>query len=342
LVIIVGSDDFEIFELGNVSLDSGLTLHSGRLAYKSFGQLNSSRSNVILYPTSYGAQHYDTEWLIGSGRALDPDRYFIVIPNMLCNGLSSSPSNALPPQDQGRFPNITLADNIRVQYRLLTEQFAIDRIQLVYGWSMGGQQAYHWAALHPEMVARIAVVCGSAKTAPHNYVFLEGLKFALMADPNWRDGWFSETPVRGLRAMGRIYAGWALSQTFYREHTYRRIGYSSLEDFLAGWEANYLRRNANDLMAALWTWQNADISANVQDNGDLVAALRRITADCLIMPGSMDLYFTVADSEWEMQHLSCAQLMPIPSIWGHRAGNPYQCAEDAAFIEQAVKCLLAR
>ena len=107
--------------------------------------------------------HYDTEWLIRTGRALDPERYFIIIPNMLGNGLSSSPSKIGPPHDRGRFPGVTVADNVRMQHRLLTEQLGIERTALVYGWSMGGQQAYHWAALYPEIVERIAVVCGSAR-----------------------------------------------------------------------------------------------------------------------------------------------------------------------------------
>src|SRR5437868_12989000 len=93
-------------------------------------------------------------------------------------------------------PGCEVADNVRIQYRLLTEQLGIERVALVYGWSMGGQQAYHWAALYPEIVERIAVVCGSARTAPHNQVFLEGIKYALMADPAWRDGYFAEPPVR--------------------------------------------------------------------------------------------------------------------------------------------------
>ncbi len=182
---------------------------------------------------------------------------------MFGNGLSSSPSNVGPPHDRGRFPGVTATDNVRTQRRLLTERLGIERIALVYGWSMGGQQAYHWAALFPDIVERIAVVCGSARTAPHNLVFLEGIKYALMADPAWRDGYFAEPPVRGLRAMGRIYAGWALSQAFYREELYRTIGFSSVEDFLiAGWEANYLRRDADNLLAMIWTWQHADISAN--------------------------------------------------------------------------------
>ena len=109
--------DYDIFELGDVPLQSGLTLRNAQLAYKTFGQLDASRNNVIVYPTSYGAQHTDTEWLIRAGRALDPERYFIIIPNMFGNGLSSSPSNAGPPHDRGRFPGVTLADNVRMQHR---------------------------------------------------------------------------------------------------------------------------------------------------------------------------------------------------------------------------------
>src|SRR5690348_2040809 len=63
-----------------------------------------SKSNVIVYPTSYGAQHYDLEWLIAPGRALDPTKYFIVVINKFGNGLSSSPSNTPPPFDRGRYP----------------------------------------------------------------------------------------------------------------------------------------------------------------------------------------------------------------------------------------------
>ena len=97
--------DYQIFEAGDVVLQSELTYRGARLAYKTYGTLNNSRSNVILYPTSYGAQHYDLEWAIGEGEALDPTKYFIIIPNMFANGLSSSPSNTPPPFDRARYPH---------------------------------------------------------------------------------------------------------------------------------------------------------------------------------------------------------------------------------------------
>lgn len=334
--------DYEIFELGDVPLQSGLIYRKARLAFKTYGTLNADKSNAILYPTSYGAQHHDTEWMIGAGRALDPSRYFIIIPNMFGNGLSSSPSNTPPPFDRDRYPHFTTYDNVLCQHRLVTERFGLERLALVVGWSMGGQQTFHWGALFPDMVERIAPICGSAKTAPHNFVFLEGVKAALTADPMWQDGWFAAPPIRGLRAMGRVYAGWALSQAFYREELWRTLGHPSLEDFLvSSWEGNFLRRDANNLLAMLWTWQHADISANPRFQGDLAAALGAIRARALVMPGETDLYFTVEDNIRELRHMPNAALRPIPSIWGHRAGNPVQQPEDAKFIDDALRELLA-
>ena len=92
----------------------------------------------------------------------------------------------------------------------------------------------------------------------------------------------------------------------------------------------------------IWTWQHSDISSNELYSGDLPKALGAITAAALIMPSTTDLYFTVTDNEREIAHMRHAELRPIPSIWGHRAGNPTQNPEDDDFIDRAVKELLAR
>jgi homoserine O-acetyltransferase len=220
--------------------------------------------------------------------------------------------------------------------------FGVERICLVYGFSMGAQQALHWGALFPDRVERIAPICGSARTSPHNFVFLEGVKAALTADPAWQDGWFATQPTRGFQAFGRVYAGWGLSQAFYREETWRNLGFSSLEDFLVGsWEAGFRRRDANDLLAMLWMWQHADISANDLYRNDFTAALGAISAKAMVMPCETDLYFTVEDNRREVARMGQAELRPIPSIWGHRAGNPAFNPQDAKFIDDAVKELLA-
>ena len=310
----------------NVRLQRGGTLKQARIVWKTYGTLSPRRDNVILYPTSYGAHHTDIEWLVDVRHCLDPSRYFIVIPNMLTNGLSSSPSNTPD------FPEVTTYDNVMLQRQMLVELFGIDRLKLVYGWSMGAQQAYHWGALFGDAVERIVVNCGSARTAPHNFVFLEGIRTTLQA---------AATPQQGLRAMGRIYAGWALSQTFYRREMWRGLGFASLEDFLVrSWEANFLRRDMHDLLAQLWTWQHGDISANDLYRGDLQMALAGIKAKVLLMPSATDLYFQTDDNREELPYLKYGKLVEIPSVWGHRAGNPRDNPEDAAFIDAQVEALL--
>lgn len=333
--------DHQIFELGDVVLQRGATLRGAKLAYKTYGTLNADKSNVVVYPTWYSGQHHDNEWLIGEGMALDPAKYFIIVPNMLGNGLSSSPSNTPPPYDLARFPHVTLYDNVTLQHRLVTEQFGIERIALVVGWSMGAQQTNQWGCLYPEMVERIAPFCGSARTAPHNIVFLEGVKAALTSDAAWNGGWYTTPPTRGLRAVGRVYAGWGLSQPFYRQELWRELGFSSLEDFLVGyWEGFFLKKDANNLLAMLWSWQHGDISANPVFGGDFKKALGAIRARAIVMPAERDLYFPAADNEWEVAQMPNAEYRPIPGVWGHFAGGG-SSPVDTRFIDDALRELLA-
>lgn len=231
-----------------------------------------------------------------------------------------------------------------MQRRLLTERFGITRLALVYGWSMGGMQAYHWAACHPDMVARAAVVCGSARCSPYNQVFLESVRAALTADPAFSGGRFTSRPAAGLRAMGRVYAGWAMSYEFYRDEVWREAGFNALEDYLAGsWDTAFAHRDANNLLAQLATWQSGDISRCAAFGGDLDRALAAIEARILLMPGRTDRYFDWHDNEAELPRLTGARakaLTPIPSIHGHRAGNPMRIAADRAFINDAIKRFL--
>jgi homoserine O-acetyltransferase len=148
--------------------------------------------------------------------------------------------------------------------------------------------------------------------------------------------------VQALRAFGRVYAGWALSQAFYRERLWQRIGFSSLEDFLVrSWEANFMRRPAEDLISMIDTWYQSDVSDNPLHGGDLTKALGAIKARSFIMPSTTDLYFTAEDSAAETELMPNAELRPIESIWGHRGGNPIQNPEDEAVIRSAVRELLA-
>ncbi len=335
-------NDYEVFDLGDVVLQRGATLRDAKLAYKTYGTLNEEKSNAIVYPTWYSGRHWENEWLIGEGMALDPNEYFIIVPNMLGNGLSSSPSNTPPTSDKAGFPNVTVYDNVSVQHKLVTELFGIERLALVTGWSMGAGQTYQWAVSYPEMVPKMAPFCGSAKTSEHNIVFLEGVKAALTADSAWNVGWYDEQPTRGLRAAARVYAGWGFSQAFYWDRVYEELGFSSLEDFLVGfWEGFFLdNRDANNLLTMLWTWQNGDIGKTPGMSGDYEEALGSIEAKAIVMPAEKDLYFPPEDEEYAVGRMKNAELRVIPGVWGHFAGGGLN-KEDIQFIDGALKELLA-
>ena len=329
------------YELGDIELLSGETLLSAKLAYKTYGALNSDKNNVILLPTFYTGTHKRNEGFFGVNRAINPEKHFIISINLFGNGLSTSPSNADKKQRGSKFPTITLWDNIKCQHELLTKNFNIEKIALVTGWSMAGCQSYQWAAQYPDMVEAILPFCASAKTSEHNFVFLEGVKAALCADPIWNNGDYSSPPIEGLKAFGRVYAGWAFSQSFFREKKYKELGFKNVEELLIDWENDHVNNwDANNLLTKLLTWQKNDISTGPIYNNNFTEALNRIKARAILMPCSHDLYFPPEDNEFEVKHMQNAELRKFDSIWGHCVANPGNDKNFEVALDNAINDLL--
>ncbi len=310
----------QTFPLGDFTFSDGRTLPDAQIAYATYGELDEARANAIVLPTWFVGTHADHEWMIGEGDGfvLDTSRYFVVVPSMFANGLSSSPSNTPPPLDRARFPRPSIRDNVRAQHRLVTEGLGITGIELVIGGSMGAFQAFQWGLDHPELVRRIMPTGGASRCSPHCRVFLEGVKAALTADAAYAGGDYEAPPERGLRAVGRVYAGWGLSQAFYRQGLYRQMGSETVEAFLVDfWEAFFVGLDANDLLSQLDTWQRADLAATEGYDGDIERALGDIAARAVLAPGERDLYFPPEDMAWEAERMPNARLAVIPGVWGH-------------------------
>jgi len=331
---------YDLFPLGDVPLQSGQVLPDAQLAYKTYGTLNANRSNAILLPTFYTGTHKRNEGFFGTNRAINPDRHFIVSINMFGNGLSSSPSNSKAPADRGNFPLVTLYDNVKCQKTLLEALFGIEKLLLVTGWSVAGCQAFQWAAQFPDCVSNAVPFCASARVSPHNWLFLEGVKTALLADPTFNDGFYTQAPESGLKAFATVYAGWAYSQTWYRNAGYKQLGFQNIGELLHSWEQDHLTWEANDLLAKLATWQNSDISQNRLYQGDLKAALGSINADTIIIACDNDLYFQPADNEREVGYLQNGELRIYESPWGHCVASPGNDSGFQAFLDQAISDLI--
>lgn len=258
----------QIYHLGDFALRSGETIPDAFIAYKTWGD---PANPTIIYPTWYSGHIINNEWLIRSSEAdeplgvdeahrqtlcaLDPARYYIVVPALFGSGQSSSPSNT--PKLKGReFPRVTFYDNVRAQHELVVKGLGITHVRCVLGWSMGAGQTYQWATQYPDFMDLAVPFCGSAKTSLHNQVFLEGVKSALLAGKGAASrgicageltpkaeyrGWTEAEAKAGLKALGRVYAGWGFSQAFYREKlfmTEKSLGPAKdLEEFMVDfWE----------------------------------------------------------------------------------------------------------
>jgi homoserine O-acetyltransferase len=295
------STDYETYSLGDWKLKNGGTIPDAHIAYKTFG--DSSRP-LIIYPSWYSGLMSDNEWLIGEDKTLNPKNYFIVITALFGNGQSSSPSNK---PDLKPFPEVVFYDNVKAQHKLVTEKLGFKHAFAVLGWSMGAGQTYQWATQYPDFMDVVVPFCGSAKTSLHNQVFLEGVKVAVLAGKQVNSGgvckgeatqgkyrtWTDEEREVGLKALGRVYAGWGFSQAFYREKLYESVlGFKDLEDFMVNfWEAWALSKDPENMLVMLFTWQAGDCSAQEPYNGDFDAAMKGIKAKALVLPGQTDLYF---------------------------------------------------
>ena len=320
----------ELFALGDWPLRCGHTIPGAQISYLQIGELNADRSNLVLIPTSYGARPADLAWL--AGPVLDPQRWCIVIAGAFGNGASSSPSHgAMGLAEQGWV--VQHADNVAAQRQLLEQHFGVSRIPLIYGWSMGAQQAYQWAVSHPEQVERICCLCGTARTSPHNRLFLLSLRQALTADPHWTGSGFSGDPEQGLRTYALIYASWAASQPWFRT-----IAEASVEQHVEEcWLPAYRRHDPRDLIAMLDTWLAHDLAPD----GDLAAALATIEARAAVVACNRDLYFTVDDMAADAAAIPGAQLHVLDSLLGHRAGNPHSNPSEQQALRRIVDQLLS-
>jgi homoserine O-acetyltransferase len=204
-----------------LKLDAGVSLSPFQIAYKTYGTLNADRSNAVLVCHALtGDQHVASthpvtgkpgwwETLVGKGKPIDTDRYFIVCPNVMggCMG-TTGPASINPATGKPwglEFPVITIRDMVRAQAMLLDE-LKIDTLFAAVGGSMGSMQVLQWAASYPQRVFAALPIAGATRHSAQNIAFHEVGRQAVMADPEWRNGRYlfeGTNPRRGL-AVARM------------------------------------------------------------------------------------------------------------------------------------------
>ena len=334
-------------------LDCGRSLNGVEIAYRTYGRLNAERSNAVLIAHALTGDHHAVgthpvtgkpgwwETLIGPGRPVDTDRYFVVVSNVLGGCLGSTGPSSHDPAT-GRpyaldFPVVTVRDMVRAQARLL-DALGIDRLFAAIGGSMGGMQVLEWAASHPDRVACAVPIATAGKHTPQNIAFHEVGRQAVMADPEWRGGNYAAegTDPRAGLAVARMAAHVtylseaALTRKFGRRLQAREqktFGFEAdfqIESYLRHQGMSFVDRfDANSYLYLTRAMDYFDLAADGPD-GTLAGALKGAagTRFCVVSFTS-DWLFPTGESRLIVHALNAAgapvSFVEVESDKGHDA-----------------------
>jgi homoserine O-acetyltransferase/O-succinyltransferase len=310
----------QTFFEGNLQLENGSSIENFKISFTTQGTLNADKSNAILMVTAIGGNHHRIDYLIGPGKALDTNKYFVICTDAIGNGLTTSPSNSLT-QANINFPEFNIRDMVNSQYRLVTEHFGIKKLVSVVGASMGGMQSLQWAVSYPNAMHSIIPIIPLAKTHAWTTGVLEMLRESIMTDPGYQGGKYDKPVEKGMK----LWAGW-LSGVIVRTPNYQNQQYKNSEteiNFLHSLQdTSWRRMDAND-----WIWQSRaydrhDIGQTKGFNGDTIEALKSIKVKTLILAGTGDLLNPESDAKESAKYIPNVKYVPINENlpMGHLSG----------------------
>lgn len=327
-----------VFELGDFPLESGAVLRDATILYATHGQLNGDSSNAILVPSYYLGSHHSYDFLIGPDRALDPSEHFVIVAEMFGSGRSSSPSNMPPPQSQADFPSVTIRDNVEAMYRVLTEGLGVRHLEAIVGHSMGAQQGVQWAVSHPDFMELVVAISGTGRTYPHGVIRLESALSLITLDPSIVAG--NDTlSSAGKATWAYHWQAWLRSPEYWRQGLFRTDNTPTMEAYLEQAPRRFPTSRPYDYVLQGRAWQSHDVGQTPGFQGDTERALRSIRARVLFLPAETDEFFPVADAQYESQLVPNAEVVVIPTIWGHTAGAGAS-EEDRAFLNETIRWAL--
>ena len=326
--------------MGDLRLESGETIRDFRMSFVTHGTLNAGRTNAILMVTAVSGNHHRLDFMIGPGRALDTNRYFIVATDAIGNGLTSSPSNSTA-QPRMQSPRFSIRDMVASQHRLMTEHLGINHVVAVIGPSMGGMQVMQWGVSHPAYMDGLVAMVPLARTPAWTVAVLEASRRAIMLDPAWNGGNYTAPPEQGIR-LWRVILGFLSARTpeMYRDQF--RDNPLEVLPWLEQQTGSLVRAfDANDWIYQTWAYERHNIAETPGMGGDMARALRAITAPTLILTGTTDLLNPEYEPQDAARSMPNARVVTIRpgSVTGHAsAGGVFP--EDVAFLNRETTSFL--
>tara|TARA_B100001059_G_scaffold102266_1_gene102009 strand:+ start:185 stop:1366 length:1182 start_codon:yes stop_codon:yes gene_type:complete len=344
------------FGTENFTTVSGTTLPQVDIGWESYGELNEAKDNVILIThyfsgTSHAAGKYSADdaaagyWdaLIGPGKAIDTNKYFVISSDTLVNAnwhdenvITTGPASTNPKTGKPYgldFPVVTITDFVNVQKRLL-ESLGITKLHAVMGASMGSFQALEWATRYPDKVERLIHVIGAAKMDAWTVAALEKWALPIRLDKNWQQGNYydKERPLDGLAATMLNITQDAMHPIIYNASfpDFNVLDEGALKDIrilpklsqtLA--QRAMARAKAQDANHVLYLVRASQLFTAGMEQ-DLSTALKKVSAKTLLLPATNDLLLRPENMRTVYESMKSlgkdVQLSEIEGGWGHLDG----------------------
>ena len=329
----------QLFNEGDLKLESGEVIKDFSISYVTHGTLNEKKSNAILVVTAIGGNHHRIDFMIGPGKALDPDKYFIIATDAISNGFTTSPSNSTS-QPRMSFPKFTIRDMVESQYRLLKEKFGIEHLVAVVGPSMGGMQVLQWGVSHPDMMDGLVAMVPLAKTPAWTVAILETTRKAIMLDPAWNGGNYTTIPEQGVR-LWRDILNLLSARTPDMYQAQFKNGMDVLPWMAQQEDAVMKVFDANDWIYQTWAYEKHDIGTSPGFNGDTEKALGTIKAKTFILTGTKDLLNPEFEPQSAARAIKDVRAITISpgTVTGHASAGGGIPA-DVEFLNREIRAFL--
>lgn len=301
-------------------LESGDQLESLEMIFETYGNLNPERTNAILVCHALSGNHHSAGYyenpderkgwwdsLIGPGKAIDTNKYFVVSPNNLggCHGTTGPTS--IDPKTQEiygpDFPMITVSDWVNCQ-ALLADHLGIQVWHSVIGGSLGGMQALNWSIAYPDRIKKAGIIAAAPKLSAQNIAFNEVARQAIITDPDYQDGYYlkaGKSPKRGLRLARMVGHITYLSDEAMRDKFGRELKEGKLNfGYGAEFEVESYLRYQGDIFSESFDANTYLLMTKLLDyfdpadkcNGNLVKAFEPIKAQVMVISFTSDWRFS--------------------------------------------------
>ncbi len=276
-----------VANLGDFKFENGDVVKDFKVSYVTHGKLNKAKSNVILVMQAFLGDHHLHDFLIGPGKALDPEKYFIVATDMLGNsglvqGVTTGATNSGLKME---FPLFSIRDSMNVEYRFLKDYLGIDHVLAVIGPSIGAMKAYQFAVSYPSYITAAIPIAGSPAPGPMTRWFLNAVMDVIALDVGWQGGNYETNPMTGMAIASRVYAPYIFTERWYAQNVRtpeQRRAFQKL------WHELFTQ-DARDVYYHLHMWATFNLGDSPGFGGDTVAALKSIKTRMLLLSMKGDL-----------------------------------------------------